>query len=480
MTFRSWLALVSSSLFSLALAAPAWSQPGPGRAPLPPPANDETDVAPVEPPKLPDIDDPMLKPLGSAKHVLRSWQEAVRLAKIQNSELTIAKENVELADGQIRESLSRALPTLTGTGTVTHHLLHGDGFYFSSTGITQGQIPNPDTFWSASLQFRQPVFAPQAWYDYGTAKRAKSVKRLSYSDRQRLVMAQVADAIVSVVTAERLAEVSRVALKSSLGTLDLNQRRARLGAASTVDVLRAEQSVTATRSQIVSADEQVRRARENLGLALGSAEPYGVVPGIRVDSLASDAKSVCHPVTNVDTRADVRAATAEVEVAERNVKSTDWSFVPTVDFLSTATYNSNERATANSKHVTWTIGGLLTWNLYDGGLRYGTRAVNEANRRIASENLTQAKRQARVEALQAQRAVDVARANLAVAEKTRQLAVESSRLARIAFESGRGNSFDLIDADQRLRSADLDLAVKEFELVRAEIAALLTLSNCEV
>ena len=70
--------------------------------------------------------------------------------------------------------------------------------------------------------------------------------------------------------------------------------------------------------------------------------------------------------------------------------------------------------------------------------------------------------------------------HLAVAGKSRQLATESARLARIAFVSGFGNSFDLIDADRRLRSADLDLAVKEFELIRAQIAALLALSDCDL
>jgi outer membrane protein TolC len=176
----------------------------------------------------------------------------------------------------------------------------------------------------------------------------------------------------------------------------------------------------------------------------------------------------------------VRAARARVEIAERNVKSTDYSFAPTVDLLSNLGWTSNERATANQEHVTWTIGGLLSWQLYDGGLRYGTRSTNQAQQRIAQEQLTQSRRLARLEGQQARRAVEVSMRHLAVAGKSRQLATESARLARIAFVSGFGNSFDLIDADRRLRSADLDLAVKEFELIRAQIAALLALSDCDL
>lgn len=476
MRFRSLLA----SCFALTLAtSTASGQPAPEPKPAPPAAEAPAE-APLEP-KLPEVDDPMLKPVPPAKNVLGSWQEALRLARTQSSELAISGAQIELAEGQERLALARMLPTLTGTAGVTKHLLHGEGIILGGpTGFTRGTIPDPDTTWNAALALRVPVFAPQAWYDHGTAKRNKGAARLSHSDRQRLVLAQTASAIVSVVTAERVAEISRVALKGSLSTLDLNQRRAKLGAASAVDVLRAEQEVTLTRSQVVQADEGVLRAREALGIALGSSDPYGVVPAIRVDSLAGDARAVCRPVTDPDTRADVRAARARLEVAERNVKSADYSFVPTVDFVSNLGWTSNERATANQEHVTWTIGGLLTWQLYDGGVRYGTKASNQAQRRIAEEQLTQSKRLARVEGQQAQRAVEVAKQNLAVAAKSRQLATESARLARIAFVSGHGNSFDLIDADRRLRSADLDLAVKEFELIRAQIAALLALSTCEV
>lgn len=470
----------------LLIAGAASAQPAADVPPKPAdaPAAEAPAEAPLEP-KLPDIDDPMLAPLPRAKSVLKSWQEALRLSRSQSSQLAISGSQIDLAEGQQRLALARSLPTLTGTGSVTRHLLFGEGttgFGFGPTGlVTQtGSIPDPATTWNASLGLRVPVFAPQAWYDHGTAKRNRNAAKLSHSDTQRLVLANTANAIVGVVTAERVAEISRVALKGSLSTLDLNQRRARLGAASSFDVLRAEQEVTQTRSQVVQADEGVRRARESLGLALGSSDPYGVLPGIRVDNLAADAASVCRPVTDPDTRADVRAARARLEVAERNVQSTDYAFAPTVDFVSTLAWTSNERFSANQEHVTWTIGGVLTWQLYDGGVRYGTRTANHAQRRIAEEQVTQAKRAARVEGQQAQRAVDVAKANLAVSGKSRQLATEGARLARIAFVSGHGNSFDLIDADRRLRSADLDLAVKEFELVRAQIAALLALSTCEV
>ena len=50
--------------------------------------------------------------------------------------------------------------------------------------------------------------------------------------------------------------------------------------------------------------------------------------------------------------------------------------------------------------------------------------------------------------------------------------------AERAFAAGAGTSFDLVDAGRNERNAELDLTVKEFEVIKARIAALLATANC--
>jgi outer membrane protein TolC len=341
-------------------------------------------------------------------------------------------------------------------------------------------IPDPATNWTAGVGLRVPVFAPKTWHDHGTAKDAVELAKLDTKELERQVLGSIANSIVSVVTAERLAEVSRVSLRSALSTLDLNKRRAALGASSMLDVLRVEQEVQLARAQVVAADESLMRAREALGLALGSSDNYGVTPDIRLDQLAADARGSCRREANVASRPDVRAATANVELAARRTKGVDWGFWPTVDAVSNLTYWSNQDATPNHSHLTWTIGGILTWEVYDGGLRYGQRQANKADQLIAQEELTDTRRKAEVEVTQAMRAVRVSEQNLAVSVKAREIAAETARLSKVAFLNGSGTSFDLVEQARRLREAELDLAIKEFEVLRAKIAAFLALASCNV
>ena len=130
--------------------------------------------------------------------------------------------------------------------------------------------------------------------------------------------------------------------------------------------------------------------------------------------------------------------------------------------------------------MTWSVGGVLSWTLYDGGLRYATREERAAETRLAAEQVTEAKRQARLQVMQAFRNVRTSEATLIVAARTRELAAETARLTKVAYVNGSGTSFDLVDTARKLREAELDYTIKEFDVLRAKIAALLALATCDV
>ena len=115
---------------------------------------------------------------------------------------------------------------------------------------------------------------------------------------------------------------------------------------------------------------------------------------------------------------------------------------------------------------------------YEGGAREGALRENRALADEATQRLEAARRAASVQVTQARRAVEVAEQNRRVAERARDLARETERLSRIAFQAGTGTSLDLIESGRRLREAELQLALQEFGLVQARIAALLAVSRC--
>ncbi len=446
----------------------ALAQPVPGTDPEPP----------VAPPSKTDASaDAMLTPIGPAKRTLEGWEQALALASADDPDYSIALLEIERSLGEERQALGGALPTLTGTGNVTFHIVRDDVSVFdSTTGATRTlTIPSSPTA-SASLVFRQPLIAARVWYGIGTASRATDAARLSADDRRRRIVAGVAEAIVAVVTAERISETNRVGLRAALERLTLQRRRLELGSGTLLDVVRFEQDVVAARGTLIEGDETLRQARERLGLSLGSVEPFGVKPDISLDDIERTVSRMCKG-DSLESRSDILALKAQKEIAERAVTDADLLYVPTADLTSTATVSSEDLV--GDKNYAWSIQGVLTIPIWDGGVRYGVRRSAKAVVEQQQQRLTSLTRAATVEVGQAERSVLVATASLEVATKARDLAAETDRLAQRAFENGASTSFDLVDAARRLREAELTLAVRELELVRSKIAAVLARASCK-
>jgi outer membrane protein TolC len=398
--------------------------------------------------------------------VLNNWQQALGLVRSRSTSVATAQARVAQAQAASRLALAGVLPNLQADASVNRNLLTAQA----------GPIIFPSTQWNAGLSLRQSLINLRSWYEIGTRRREEEASAVSAEDAERLALGALADTIVSVITAERVAEVNRVSLRSNLSTLDLTKKRTLLGAASAVDVLRAEQEVASSRAQLVAGDESLRRAREALGMALGFPEAWGVAPDIKVDQLATDARSVCSPIPGPDQRSDVRSARLNLDVSERNVSAPSYGRAPTLDLVSNLDYTTP----AQIRSVTWTIGAVLSLPIYDGGVLGSERSANVAVSEQARQNLTQVERQARLEATQAQRSVQVAQATFEVSRQARDIAAESARLSRIAFVHGTGTSFDLVESARRQREAEIDVTIKEFDIVRAQITALLALSNCNL
>lgn len=437
------------------------------------------------------MNDALLAPVPAAANVLANWPEVLKLVTSRSTDIRIADQEIARAEALRRQALSQALPNVTGRASVEHNFLRSDQTQtnvvrdfdtFHAIKDANGSyvtekttIEVPKTVASIGVTVAQPILAVQVWSSIKTASFGIDAARYQADDRRRVILAAVADAIVSVVTTERVSEINRVGLKSALERLELTQRRFRLGSGTRLDVVRAEQDVTLARSQLVSGDASVLQAREALGAALGSSQAYGVQPSISINEIEQTMRGTCSPGTP-DQRADVLAARTQVQIAERKITDTRYGYLPTAQVSSTLSYSSEA---IGGDHVSWSIQGVLSIPIWDGGEREAEIKLAKVNADQSKERLEAATRSAELDVTQSMRAVAVAEQARALSEQARDLARETAKLSQIAFEVGSGTSFDLVDSGRRQREAELDLAVREFELIKAKLSALLATASCK-
>lgn len=469
--------LALASLFA-ALAA---ASPAAHAQPVTEPTTPEP-AAPGQLPPTPEVEDPMLEPVAPAPVEIARWDDALAHLRARSTDLRIAAQEIARAEAQSRMALAGALPSITGQAAYTHNLITNQTVQFvrgaagSDEFRTQTvRTPYPD-YLSASITATQPVLALRSWYGIGTADRAEAVAHLGLEETKRVIALHVANAIVGVVTAERVAELNRVGLRNALTRLELTARKTALGSGTGLDVLRARQDVETARATLVSGDEALRQAREALGLALGLPEQVGVPPSVDLNGLEASARASCKPARSVDERADIAALRGRVEIAERAVTDVKYQYAPTIDLRSTVSTTTID--TGAAPNTTWNVQAVLSVPIWDGGVRYGSQRDAQAQELIAVERLEAARREATVQVEQARRAVAVADERQRVASQARELAAENDRLTRVAYLEGRGTSLELITAAQGLREAEIQLALRDFEVVKARVLAVLSLATC--
>jgi outer membrane protein TolC len=446
-------------------------------APTTPVPAGNADVLPPAPPP-PPVSDPMLAPPPAATRELASWGDAVALSRSRSTDLGIALAEVRRAEAATRTALAAVLPTINGTAAYPHQFFTKETQTLGAPGAPSVALASPQSdYFNGNVTLTQSIINVQAWHAIGTGKANEKATKLSAEDVQRFITLGVAAAVVGVVAAERVAELNRIGLRSALERRELAVRKRALGVATGLDTLRADQDVAASRALIVSGDESLRRSREALGLALGVPDQIGVARSINIDGVTAEAERTCPRIKDLGERADLAAARQRLVVSERNIVNIDLSFLPTISAQSTLA-STTAQISSGTPRTTWSVTAVLTVPIWDGGARYGALRNARALRDESGFQLEALRRTATVEVAQAQRSITVAEDALDVARQAEKLAAEVDRLTQTSYRTGQGTSLELVLAAAALRQAQVELALREFDLVRARLDALFALARC--
>lgn len=438
-------------------------------------------LLPAPPPFQPKVDDPMLTPAPPASKQVGSWEEALGLVRERSTDLRIAEANVQRAEGRWRQALSALLPNARASVGTALDVLNPDlpvGLTGTPIQVQPGSDRRPTVpLGVGTVSVTQSLVDFGAWRGLSSASAAEDSAQANLQDIQRRLTLGLGRTLVATVAAERAAELNRVGLRRALERAALAQRSFELGAGTQLDVVRVRQDVELARQSLVSGDEQLRRAREALGLSLGLPEAVGVSTTFQLQGLVDQTRATCTPLKALSERADLVAASANVESARESRRQASAGYLPTLGLSSAV--NALTTEPGPGRVATWSIAAVLSVPLWEGGLRGGLVRERAGLEQQAAETLERTRRDVEVEVARARRSVEVAESLVKTAAESLALAERTDQLTRRAFEVGRGSSLELVQSGAALRQAELSLALREFELVQARLDAFLTEARCD-
>jgi outer membrane protein TolC len=393
--------------------------------------------------------------LGEAEPV--TFEDAVKRALAHNTGALVAAQEIVRAEGLMGQARSASLPLVVLGGSWT--LLDHDR-------ILGGRLVQPGSSLQGTATLTVPLLAASRWYSWAHAAEGIDVATLSDADVRRTVAITAARSYLTVVAAHRAVDVSESAVKVGRAHEDYAVARRKGGVGNELDVKRAEQERWAAEVQLQAARTLLARGREALGVVCGAGGPLDStgVPPVKVYPDLAQAEQ------GVPGRQDVKAAAGRAQLAGAVWKDSWSDWLPVlVGGIQGYVQTADVPPTPPSG---WVAQLLLTFPLYEGGLRPAQSKERGALAREAEEALQGLVRQARSEVRLSFETTRYAYAGYDAARRGAESAVAALELANQAYRAGATSNLELIDAERRARDAATTAVIAEDAVRQANLDLL--------
>lgn len=390
---------------------------------------------------------------GDDPDIPMSLDEALKLAAEQNLDLKVASAQVDAAIANKNKTNSVFLPkiTLSETYISTNDPLNVFGFKLKQEIVTSpdfdpGVLNDPDRFdnFTTRIEVIQPVFNLDGFYGRAAASSIATAQETGKSRTGFHVAFQVKKTYTRLSLTLKSLEVIRQAKIVAEKNRDQAQHLHDQGLTTRSDVLLAEVRLLDLEAQEVETQNRAHSISNHLKLLLNLDTEGVIVP---VDSLEKIAEPGGTPdlVKAIDERSDVKGLAATARAAKSAVRMNQFKFVPNLNAFASAEMNDETAFGSNGRN--WTIGGTLSWNLFDAFQNIGAIRESKALHRKASLELEKARMQQRMELESMLKQLDAERKKTALAEKALQQATESFRIVQNRYDKGLEKTTDLLQAE---------------------------------
>ena len=300
--------------------------------------------------------------------------------------------------------------------------------------------------------------------------------RRSFVQFEEALVVSVVRGFYEIIKQRELVDLSRKSAERMRRHMDAAQAREKVGLASRIDVLRADIQMRQAQDSLLAAEQAYGDAVDSLRVMLG----FGPQDDVEIDSdltynefTVDQDQAILMAMTN---RLDLAQSRDEIEVAERKVRVAKNNTLPQLDLVLGYAQSGTGSSFSDStglRDSTWTLGLATSTDIRRTAerARYEQSKLDfearKRNNQLLQDTLVR-------EVKDAIRRLDVSRKRIDIQKAEMDQAQQKLRLAKIKFDRGLGDNFDLITAEEevlRAQSAHIaavtDYIVSQVEVKRA-------------
>ncbi|MCX4158829.1 efflux transporter outer membrane subunit [Paraburkholderia aspalathi] len=373
-------------------------------------------------------------------------QRLIEIALDNNRDLRVAALNVAEYEAQYRITRAALAPSISASGSLTRE--RTSGVTSSSSDVSVGT-----TSWEIDFFGRLRSLKRQALENYLATDASRQSTQIS-------LIATVATDYLTLLSDERLLQITEDTVKADQSTYDVTKRIQELGNSSMLDVQQAQNSLASAKASLASYRRAVAQDRNNLVAVLGAPIPDDLPPAREFDDETMFADiGAGVPSLLLTRRPDIVQAEHALKAANANIGAARAAFFPKIELTASAgTSSSTLSSLFKAGTGAWEFAPTVSVPIFDYGSNKASLDVAKIEKQIEVADYESAIQTAFKE---------VANALTARATYVDQVAadrdyVTSSQryytLAQARYKAGTDSFLTFLDAQRTLYTAQQQLA----------------------
>jgi outer membrane protein len=376
-----------------------------------------------------------------------------------NPQLNAQRAIVRQTDEGVPQALSDYRPRVNANVGVSNQ------FTSQMTEVAPG-LTQKDLYWTSPRSIG--ITAEQKLFNgFQTANLTRAAESSVFTARETLrvieqtVLLDAATVYMDVVRDAAILEVQRSNVRVLGETLRLTRGRFKLAEVTRTDVAQAEAQLAAGQSQMLRAESNLTTSKAVYRRVIGS-KPGRLEPGLPVDRLSPRALAAAIEAGTTGNPA-VTAAMYGVDVAQLQVKISEGALYPTVSLIGDVQRSHEVGLIPEQSSASVQL--RVTVPIYQGGVEYST--VRQSKETLAQRRLDLAttRDQARATVVQVWGELEAAKAQIQAAQEQVRTAEVALNGIRMEARLGMRTTFDVLNAQQALVNAQLNLVTAQHDRV---------------
>jgi outer membrane protein TolC len=400
--------------------------------------------------------------------------KAIEIALKENSQVKIARYDVDKSESKLTESYSSLFPSISAEGTYIRNIKKPVFFlpdFFGGTGKVRPIEIGSTNSYTGQLKVGMPIFMGQAYTGIVMSKLGLELSNLTYEETLAQIRLNTTKAFLDVLLTRETEKFIKQSYENALRNLENASKLNKQGLLSNFEYMSAQVEVEKIKPNVLQAEYTYQTALNFLKslLNLSSDDSIEVVGSIESFFTSKTLPQLDSYV--VENTFTLKKLGLQKQIADKNIMLQRWGHFPSL--VAFGSYQIQTQAEDyNFNAYRWvksaSVGLTLSFPIFSGFSVKSRVEQAEIQSKQLEETINYTKKQLDIAITNTKNRMATALEKIEAQKLNREKARVNYRIAEVRYNEGMSTQLEISNANVNLLSAELSYAQSIYEYLVAQ------------